>query len=83
MMQQLSLILPAAFGFTALIYLWLTVRVSRASTQTENNSISYFLFLIAAMVAGSAFSYGATDGNLYGIGRTLSFFSAGFLPVVL
>ncbi len=83
MMEQLSLILPTAFGFTALIYLWLTVRVSRASTQTENNSISYFLFLIAAMVAGSAFSYGATDGNLYGIGRTLSFFSAGFLPVVL
>jgi len=83
MMEQLSLILPTAFGFTALIYLWLAVRVSRASTQSENNAISYFLFLIAAMVAGSAFSYGATDGNLYGIGRTLSFFSAGFLPVVL
>ena len=83
MMQQLSPILPTAFGFGALIYLWLAIKVSRASTQSENNAISYFLFLIAAMVAGSAFSYGATDEHLYGIGRTLSFFSAGFLPIVL
>ena len=44
--------------------------------------VSFFLFLIAGMVAGSAFSYGATDATLYGIGRTLSFFSAGFVPVV-
>lgn len=82
-MTQLELVLPTAFGFAALIYLWLAVRVSRASTQSANNAISYCLFLIAAMVAGSAFSYGATDPNLYGIGRTLSLFSAGFLPVVL
>jgi diguanylate cyclase (GGDEF)-like protein/PAS domain S-box-containing protein len=83
MMDQLTLVLPTAFGFASVVYLWLAVRVSRASSQSANNAISYFLFLIAAMVAGSAFSFGATDGNMYGIGRTLSFFSAGFLPVVL
>ena len=83
MLQQLILILPTAFGFAAVIYLSLAVRVSRVSAQFENNAISYFLFLIAAMVAGSAFSYGTTDENMYGIGRTLTFFSAAFLPVVL
>lgn len=83
MTEQLNLVLPTAFGFSALIYLWLAVRVSRASAQSENNAISYFLFLIAAMVAGSAFAYGTTDPNMYGIGRTLTFFSVGFLPVVL
>jgi diguanylate cyclase (GGDEF)-like protein/PAS domain S-box-containing protein len=83
MMEQLKLVLPTAFGFAAVIYLWLAVRVSRASSRSANNAISYFLFLIAAMVAGSAFSVGTADGNMYGIGRTLSFFSAGFLPVVL
>ncbi len=82
MMGQLSLVLPTTFGLAAVIYLWLAVRVSRASSQSENNAISFFLFLIAAMVAGSAFSVGATNDNLYGIGRTLSFFSAGFLPIV-
>jgi len=40
------------------------------------------LFLIAGMIAGSAFSYGAGDPETYGIGRVLSFFSTGFLPVV-
>ena len=83
MIDQLTLILPTAFGFAAVVYLWLAVRVSRASTQSANSAISYFLFLIAAMVGGSAFSFGTTDANLYGIGRTLSFISAGFLPVVL
>ena len=82
MMQQLSLVLPTALGFAAVIYLWLAVRVSRASAESENNAISYFLFLIAAMVAGSAINYGTTDETLYGVGRTLTFFSAGFLPVV-
>ncbi len=82
MTEQLSDVLPTAFGFGALVYLWLAVRVSRASAPFADNAISFFLFLIAAMVAGSAFSFGATDGNMYGIGRTLSFFSAGFLPVI-
>lgn len=83
MMEQLTLILPTVFGLSALIYLWLSVRVSRASAQSENYAISYFLFLIGAMVAGTAFAFGATDENMYGIGRTLTFFSSGFLPIVL
>jgi diguanylate cyclase (GGDEF)-like protein/PAS domain S-box-containing protein len=81
--EGLNLILPPLFGFAAVLYLWLAVRVSRVSSRLSNNAISYFLFLIGMMVAGSAFAYNTTDANLYGIGRTLSFFSAGFLPVVL
>jgi diguanylate cyclase (GGDEF)-like protein/PAS domain S-box-containing protein len=79
----LDLVLPTVFGFGAALYLWLSVRVSRASSDLSNNIISYFLFLIGMMVAGSAFAYNTTDENLYGIGRTLSFFSASFLPVAL
>jgi diguanylate cyclase (GGDEF)-like protein len=81
--EGLNLILPPLFGFAAVLYLWLAVRVSRASSGLSNNAISYFLFLIGMMVAGSAFAYNTTDANIYGIGRTLSFFSAGILPVVL
>jgi diguanylate cyclase (GGDEF)-like protein/PAS domain S-box-containing protein len=81
--EGLNLVLPALFGFATVLYLWLAVRVSRASSRLSNNAISYFLFLIGMMVAGSAFAYNTTDAALYGIGRTLSFFSAGFLPVVL
>ena len=83
MTEGLNLVLPALFGFATVLYLWLAVRVSRASSRLSNNAISYFLFLIGMMVAGSAFAYHTTDAALYGIGRTLSFFSAGFLPVVL
>ena len=66
----------------AVAYAGLAVRVSRAGPQYANSMISFFLFLVGGMLAGAAFSYGATDANLYGIGRTLSFFSAGFIPVV-
>ncbi len=83
MIPSLDLILPTVFGLAAVLYLWLAVRVSRASVDTSNSAISYFLFLIGIMVAGSAFAYNTTDANLYGIGRTLSFLSTGFLPVVL
>ena len=82
MITQLNTILPAVFGFSAVLYLWLAVRVSRASGESSNNAISYFLFLIGMMIAGSGFSYGTADPNIYGIGRTLTFFSAGFIPVV-
>jgi diguanylate cyclase (GGDEF)-like protein/PAS domain S-box-containing protein len=83
LLAQLNLMLPAVFGFAAMLYLWLAMRVSRASVQHSSNAISYFLFLIGTMIAGSAFSFGTDDPNIYGIGRTLSFFSAGFLPLVL
>ncbi len=66
----------------SIAYAVLAVRVSRSGPQYANSMVSFFLFLIGGMLAGSAFSYGATDANLYGIGRTLSFFSAGFIPVV-
>lgn len=82
-MESLGLVLPTAFGMAAVLYLWLAVRVSRASGESSNNAISYFLFLIGTMIAGSAFAYGTSDPNIYGIGRTLTFFSAGFLPIVL
>lgn len=83
MIENADLILPMVFGLAACLYLWLAVRVLRLAPEPESNSVSYFLFLIAAMVASCAFVYGATDQNLYGIGRVLGFFSGGFLPVVL
>lgn len=83
MIEWIGLVLPGVFGLTAILYLWLSVRVARETAESSNNTISYFLFLIGTMVAGSAFAYGTADANIYGIGRTLTFFSAGFLPVVL
>ena len=69
-------------GIFAIAYAGLAVRVSRSGPQHANSMVSFFLCLIAGMLAGAAFSFEATDANLYGIGRTLSFFSAGFVPVV-
>ena len=83
MIEQLETLLPAVFAVTTVLYLWLAVRVSRASVEHANSTISYFLFLIGLMIAGSAFSYEARDPLIYGIGRTLTFFSGGFLPVAL
>ena len=71
-------ILPPVFGLAAVLYCGLAVFVSRSS---PGSVIGFFMFLIGIMVAGSAFSYGTVDPNLYGIGRVLSFFSAGFMPV--
>ena len=82
LLTQFNNVLPVVFGFAAVLYLWLAVRVSRATLPNSNNAISYFLFLIGAMIAGSAFAFGTEDPNIYGIGRTLSFFSGGFLPLV-
>jgi len=81
-MVSLTSILPPILAVAAVAYAVLAIRVARTTPQNPNNLISFFLFLVAGMIAGSAFSYGATDANLYGIGRTLSFFSAGFVPVV-
>jgi len=68
-------------ALAAVAYTALAVSVSRSRQQHANSMVSTFLFLIAGMLAGSAFSYGAVDATLYGIGRILSFFSAGFIPV--
>lgn len=81
-MLSVTQLVPPILAVSAVAYAMLAVRVARSTPQNPNNLVSFFLFLIAGMIAGSAFSYGATDANLYGIGRTLSFFSAGFVPVV-
>ncbi|NCF15897.1 MAG: diguanylate cyclase [Gammaproteobacteria bacterium] len=81
-MVSLIQIVPPLLAVSAVAYAVLAVRVARSTPQNPNNLMSFFLFLIAGMVAGSAFSYGATDATMYGIGRTLSFFSAGFVPIV-
>ncbi|MDH4125793.1 MAG: diguanylate cyclase [Gammaproteobacteria bacterium] len=81
MFDNLELILRPVFVVTALLYLGLSIRVARSSAQRGNSIIAFFLFLAGTLVAGSAFSYGADDPNLFGIGRTLSFFASGFLPV--
>ena len=82
MSENFATILPPVFALAAMIYLWLAIKVSRQSSETENNAISHFLLLIGIGVAGTAFSFGASDPNMYGLGRVLSFFSAGFLPIV-
>ncbi len=83
MLAQIQASLPMAFGFAGLVYLWLAVRVSRSSPQAANSAISYFLFLIGALLVGTAFWYGTTDLNLFGIGRVLTVFATGFIPIVL
>jgi diguanylate cyclase (GGDEF)-like protein/PAS domain S-box-containing protein len=83
LIEQLDTILPMVFGLATVMYMWLAVRVSRESSADSSNTVTYFLFLIGTMTAGSAFAYNATDPDIYGIGRTLTFFSAGFLPVAL
>ncbi len=81
-MSLLDLIVTPFLAVTAIAYAVLAVHVARSAPQYANNMVSFLLFLIAGMLTGSAFSYGATDANFYGIGRTLSFFSAGFIPIV-
>ena len=68
-------------AIAAVAYLGLAVRVARSSPQHANSVIAFIFFLVGALVVGSAFSYGTTDPNIYGIGRVLSFFASGFLPV--
>ena len=83
MLNHISDGLPMAFTLAGLIYLWLAVRTARASPETRNSAISYFLFLIGAMVIGSAFWYHAKDLRLFSIGRVLTVLSTGFMPVVM
>jgi PAS domain S-box-containing protein len=81
MFDNLELYLRPVFAITAVFYLGLSIRVARSSPQNTNSIIAFFLFLIGMLVAGTAFSYGTQDPNIYGIGRTLSYFASGFLPV--
>lgn len=78
MPEILESILPTVFALSAAIYLGLAVYVSRSSPASI---IGYFMFLIGMLVAGTAFTYGTADPQMYGIGRVLTFFAAGFLPV--
>ena len=83
MLATLTLILPTTFAVSVTISLWLAIRVFQQSSPIKNNTISYVLVLISAMIAGAAFSYETSDSFIYAIGRVLTFFSAGFLPVAL
>jgi len=80
-MEILDLVVRPLHAVAAAIYLVLAVRVARSSPQHANSVIAIFMVLVGLMTAGTAFSYGTQDPNLYGIGRTLSFFATGFLPV--
>ena len=80
-MEALELILRPLFAVAAVIYLGLAIRVSRASSQHANSVIGFFLLLVGVLVAGTAFSYGTQDPNIYQIGRTLTFFASGFIPI--
>ena len=82
LMLPLTDIVPPFLAAAAIAYAILAVRVARSTPHNPNNPINIFLFLMAGLVAGASFSYGATDANLYGIGRVLSFFSAGFAAIV-
>ena len=81
MIEAFEVLVRSALVIAAVAYLGLAIRVTRSSPQHANNVIAFIFFLVGALVAGSAFSYGTTDPNIYGIGRVLSFFASGFLPV--
>jgi diguanylate cyclase (GGDEF)-like protein/PAS domain S-box-containing protein len=81
MSDGLEVFLRPIFATAAIFYLGLAIHVGRSSPQNANSIIAFFLFLIGALVAGTAFSFGTDDLNIYGIGRTLSYFASGFLPI--
>ena len=80
MLEQLEPFLRPTFAITAVLYLTLSVRVTR-SAQHSNSVIAFFLMLIGAMIAGTAFSYGTQDPTIFGIGRVLAYGAAGFIAV--
>jgi len=81
MFDNPELFLRPIFGLAALVYLGLSIYVARSSPRNTNSVIAFFLFLIGLLVAGTAFAFGSQDPNIYGIGRTLSLFASGFLPI--
>ncbi len=82
LMLSLTTLVPPLLAVAGVLYAGLAVRVARSAPHNPSNPISLFLFLMAGLVTGAAFSYGATDPVLYGIGRVLSFTSAGFAAVM-
>ena len=81
-MLPLTDIVPLFLAVAAVAYAGLAIRVARSAPHNPNNVVSFFLFLMAGLVGGAAFSYGAVDPVMFGIGRVMSFFSAGFAAVV-
>ncbi|MGI9221585.1 MAG: histidine kinase N-terminal 7TM domain-containing diguanylate cyclase [Woeseiaceae bacterium] len=81
MVENIELLLRPVFVLAAALYLGLAIYVARSSAANTNSVIAFFLFLIGVLVAGTAFSFGTQDPNIYGIGRVLSFFASGFLPI--
>lgn len=77
-MSGTEAILPPIYGFAAVIYLGLAVYVSRSSPQSV---IGFLLFLMGVMLAGTGFTYGATDITLFNIGRVLNFTATALMPV--
>ena len=80
MLEMLEPFLRPIFAVTAVLYLALAVRITRSASHS-NSVIAFFLLLIGALVAGTAFSYGTQDPTIYGIGRVLSNGSSGFIAV--
>jgi len=80
-LDNIELLLRPVFALAAVLYLGLAIYVARSSAVNANSVIAFFLFLIGVLVAGTAFSFGTQDPNIYGIGRVLSFFASGFLPI--
>jgi diguanylate cyclase (GGDEF)-like protein/PAS domain S-box-containing protein len=81
MTNWLELLLRPTLAVAAVTYLFLAVKVARASAQHAYNVMAFFMLLIGILVGGAAFSYGTDDPNIYGIGRVMAFFASGFLPV--
>ncbi|HNP35075.1 MAG TPA: diguanylate cyclase [Woeseiaceae bacterium] len=77
-MDWTGLVLPPIFAIAALSYVGLALFVSRSSPRSI---IGVLLFLNGILIAGNAFTYVTSDLGLYGIGRTLTFFAASFMPV--
>ena len=81
MLEMLPTMLPLYLILAAVAYAGLAVRISRSGPQYANSMISFLMVLFSGVILGAAFSYGATDANMYSIGRVLNFFSAGFIPI--
>ncbi|NIV18842.1 MAG: diguanylate cyclase [Woeseiaceae bacterium] len=81
MLEIIEAFLRPFFAIGALIYIGLAFRVARSAPEYSSNIISFFLALLGAYVLGAAFSHNATESNIYGVGRVLTFGASGFLPL--